>query len=174
MKNLPILRQSFQVGLSWEELLGFTAAQLATPILGGCYTPVEQLPSTSNPLQEPPQPRKARQAWASSTKAASIGGGLANPSCPGEEPLGLSVAQIAAPTLGGYCTPVEQLTSTASPLEEPHSPVTPEQALPSRVKSATIVVWTSQSCLPSGSPPLLHTLLAPSTLQKSHTASKKD
>ena len=79
----------------------------------------------------------------------------ANPCCLGEESLGFSAAQLAAPTLGGCCTPMEQLTSTASPLKEPHSPVTPEQALPSHVKSAPIVLRTSQSRLPSGSPPLL-------------------
>ena len=93
---------------------------------------------------------------------------------PEDEPLGLSVTQIASPTLGGHCTPWEQLPSTASPLQEPHSPKTPEQALPGRVKSASISVQTSQSCLPSGSPLLLQRdPVSPAHPQKSNAASKK-
>ena len=90
--------------------------------------------------------------WPSSAKCASIAG---QSGCHGDEPLGFSVAQLATPALVGGRTPVEQLSSTASPLEDPHSPETPEQALPGCEKSASIVVQTSQSCLPSGSPPLL-------------------
>ena len=54
---------------------------------------------------------------------------------PEDEPLGLSVTQIASPTLGGHCTPAEQLTRTASTLQEPHSPNT-------KARSA----WLSEIC----------------------------
>ena len=108
-------------------------------------------------------------------KLLPFSGSPSKSGCPGEEPLGFSVAQLASPVLGGdCCTPMEQLPSTTSPLQEPHSPKTPEQDLPSPVKLASIVVWTSQSCLTSGSPPLFReTLSAPPILWKSHTASKK-
>ena len=83
-------------------------------------------------------------------------------------------AQLAAPTLRGCNTSAGQLPSTSSCLEEPHSPKTPEQALPGRMKSASILVQTSQSCLPSESPPCFReTLSALPTLWKSHAASKK-
>ena len=143
-------------GCSREEPLGFTVAQLASPSLWGCCTPSEQLPSTSSPLQEPLQPRKARTSLARPYKdLPTFSDSPSESRCPREEPLRFSVIQIAAPTLGGGCyTPVEQLPSTASPLQEPHSLKTPEQALPGRVKSAPIAVCISQSCLPSGSPPL--------------------
>ena len=64
-KNLPTFSGSpFKSGCPREESLGFTAAQLAAPALGGCCTPAEQLPSTASPLQEPSQPRKARTSLA--------------------------------------------------------------------------------------------------------------
>ena len=93
---------------------------------------------------------------------------------PREEPLRFSVTQIAAPAPRGWCTPEEQLPNTANPLQEPHSLKTPEQALHDQVKSATIVGWTSQSCLPSGSPPLLqrNTVSPINTPEKPHCLKK--
>ena len=62
------------------------------------------------------------------------------------------------------------LLSLQGPCYPPKTPGGAEN----QVKSATIVGWTSQSCLPSGSPPLLQrNTVSPSTLHKSHTASKK-
>ena len=84
-------------------------------------------------------------------------------------------AQLAAPTLRGCNTSAEQLPSTSSCLEEPHSPKTPEQALPGHVKSASISVQTSQSCLPSGSPPLLQRdLVSPAQPHKKSLCLKED
>ena len=95
--------------------------------------------------------------------------------CPREELPGFSVTQIASPAPRGCCTPEEQLPNTANPLQEPHSLKTPEQALHGQVKSATIVVWTSQSCLPSGSPPLLqrNTVSPINTPEKPHCLKKR-
>ena len=139
-----------------EESLGFSASQLSTPVLGGCCTPVGQLPSTASPLQEPLQPRKARTSLAQLYKIC-LHCGVILPiiAALGKSPLGSQRPSWLLPPLGGCCNPEEQLTSTTSPLEEPHSPVTPEKSLPSHMKSASIAVQTSQSCLPSGSPPLL-------------------
>ena len=81
-------------------------------------------------------------------KLPPLVGGPAKPTCPGEEYLGFSVAQLAAPALVESCTPVEQLTSTTIPLQESSSTVIPEKALPSQVKTASIVLLTFQSCLP--------------------------
>ena len=50
---------------------------------------------------------------------------------------------------------MEQLLRTAHPLEDLHSPKTPEQALPGQGKSKSIEAQICQSCLPSESPPLL-------------------
>ena len=131
-------------------------AQLAAPGLRRSRTSAEQWHRTASSLQDPLQPRKARTSLAGPGKDLPIFSDSPSESgCPGEEPLGFSVTQMAAPAPRGCCTPEEQLPNTANPMQEPHSLKTPEQALPGRVKSATIVVCTSQSCLPSGSPPLL-------------------
>ena len=50
---------------------------------------------------------------------------------------------------------MEQLQSTARPLEELCSPEVLGKALPGHRKSASIVVQTCQSCLPSRNDPLL-------------------
>ena len=121
------------------------------------------------------QPRKARTSSAWPCKSSSIACDPANPCCPGEETLGLSAAQLAAPALRGVYIPMEQMNSAASPLEEPHSPVTPEQDFPSCVKSASIAVCTSQFCLPSGSPPLLQRdPVSPSHPQENLSCLKED
>ena len=114
-------------------------------------------PTLPVPCKSPHSPEKLEQTRPDCSTSASIPRQSSQFSCPGEEPLGFSAAQLAAPTLGvgRCCTLVEQLPSTTSRLEEPHSPKTPEQALLGHVKSASISVQTSQSCLPSGSPPLL-------------------
>ena len=164
------------IQLPEEEPLGYSVVQLAAPSLRGFCTPVEHLRSTASPCKSPHSQEKVEQAWPSHAIFTSTPMQSCQFSCPGEEPLGFSVAQLATPALGwgGCSTPVEQLPSTASPLEEPHSQKTPEQALTGHVKSASILVQTSQSCLPTGS--LLcfrETLSAPPTLRKSHAASKK-
>ena len=130
-------------------------AQLAAPTLGRYCTPVEELPSTDSPLEESHSPEMIEQALACHGKSASIVGW----SCQFRLPWGN--APLSPIGLANHSHPWEVLQScgavpsTASPLQEPNSPETPEQALPGRVKFAPIVVWTSQSCLPSGSPPLL-------------------
>ena len=121
----------------------------------GGATPPQSSTQHHQPPGKGPQTRKAVQPLPGCENLPPLPCDPANPCCLGEESLGFSAAQLAAPTLGGCCTPLEQLTSTTSPPEEPNSPVTPEQALPSCVKSASIAMQTSQSYLPSGSPPLL-------------------
>ena len=90
MKNLlPFSGSPSKSGNTREEPLGFSAAQLATPTLGGCFTPVEQMPSTASPLQEVPQPRKARTSSARTYKIClHCGAVLPVPAALGMSPLG--------------------------------------------------------------------------------------
>ena len=100
---------------SWKanHLQGSPCPGLLTLWGRGGYTPEEQCPG-------PPTPRKSSTAQKHQGKTC-LGtgslppsqGGPASSSCPGEALLGLSVAWLAAPTLGRHCTPTEQLLSTA-------------------------------------------------------------
>ena len=156
-KSASISGWSCQFWLTWGRAPWVLSgpANCSHPQGVGCCTPVEQLPSTASSLQEPPQPRNLEQAQHGRANLPPLWCGPSNSGHPGEEPLGFSVAQLASSNLGWWCTPVELLPSTTSPLEEPHIPETPEEALPGYVKSASIAVRTSQSCLHSGSPSLL-------------------
>ena len=152
-----IIRQSFQDGLLWGRNSWVHSGPASFSIPRGCCTPAEQLPSTTSPLQGPIQTRKARTSLARQGKVMpKFSVSPSESGCTVAEPPVFSVTQIPAPSRGGVpCTPAEQLPSTIRPLQEPYSPKTPDQALLGRVKSAPIMVWISQSCLPSGSPPLL-------------------
>ena len=94
-------------------------------------------PSTTSPLENDRSPEKPEQALAGPATSASIRRQSSQFSCPGEEPLGFSVAQLAAPTLGGCCTPVEKLPSTTSTLQEPPQPR----------KARTGSAWPCNICL---------------------------
>ena len=102
--------------------------------------PCGAAPSTAGPLEKDCSPEKLEQAQPGCAIPASILRQSCQSSCPGEEPLGCSAAQLATPTLKGCCTPVEHLPSTTSHLKEPHSPKTAEQDLPGHVKSASTSV----------------------------------
>ena len=67
-------------------------------------------------------------------------GDPANSCCPRREPLGFSAAWISAPALSRCCTPIEQLPSTASPLEVSHSPE----------KARKNLAWPCKICLHCG------------------------
>ena len=142
---------------------------------GGAPLPRNSCSAPPAPWKSPCSPEKLQQARPDCEKihlhSQAV---LLSWAALGEEPRRFSVTQIAAPAPRGCCTPEEQLPNTANPLQEPHSLKTPEQALHDQVKSATIVVWTSQSCLPSGSPPLLqrNTVSPISTPEKPHCLKK--
>ena len=70
--------------------------------------------------------------------------------------------------------PTEQLPSTACPLEELCGPEALGKALPSHGKSASIAVWSCQSCPPWGSAlclPVTH--LAPPALGRCCTSAEQ-
>ena len=77
---------------------------------------------------------------------------------------------LACPPSGGH-THAEQLPSTTRLLEELCSPEALGQALTSHKKSASITVWTCQSCPPWGSAPSSQSDLASPThpLQSMHS-----
>ena len=104
MQNLlPFQGSPVSSGCPGEEPLEFSAVWLATPTLGGgggC-TPVELLPSTASPLEEPHSPEKLDKLGPTMQSVLPLWGGPASSTCPGEEPLGFSVAQLVTPTLGG-------------------------------------------------------------------------
>ena len=56
--SASIPRWSSQFSCPGEKPLGFSAAYIAASALRGCCTPVEQLPNTASPLQEPPTVQK--------------------------------------------------------------------------------------------------------------------
>ena len=137
-KSASILRWSCQSQLPWGR------AQWVLSILASRSHPWGVLHSCaiasqySQPLQEPPSPRELEQPWPGCAKSASILRWSSQFSCPGEVPLGSSVAQLATPTFRGCCTPEEELAHTGSPLQEPPQPRKARKAQPSHAKSSSI------------------------------------
>ena len=150
MQNLP----PFQSGPAnsscpGEEPLKFSAAQLATSTLGGCFTPVEQMPSTASPLQEVPQPRKART---SSAWPCNI---CLHPKAvlPIQLPWGRAPWVLSGPASCSHPQGVQHSCGTAAQHCQP--PGRAPQPKNTRASSAQPSEICFHSCLPSGSPPLL-------------------
>ena len=172
--SASIARQSCQFQLAWG------SAPLFPRGPARCSCPQQVLHShgeASQHHQHPgrvPYTKKLEQLLAGHGKSASIAGHSCQFWLPwGSAPLFLS-SQASCSHSWEVLYTNRAMPSTTSPMEEPHGPETSEPALPSCTKSASITVQTSQSCLPSGSPPCFReTLLAPPNLRKSHAASKR-
>ena len=78
---------------------GFPCPGLPAPWMG--YTPCGAAPSTTSPLEKDRSPEKLEQTWPVRAISTSILRQSSRFSCPGEEHLGFSAAQLASPTLRG-------------------------------------------------------------------------
>ena len=124
------------------------------------YTPTDQRPAPPAPWKSPTAQKRQSKLCQAVGNLFPLWGGPASSSCPGEVPISLPAAQIAAPAFRRCCTPAEQLPSTTSALEESYSPETPEQPPPGYGKSASNAGQSCQSQLPWESAPLSPSALA--------------
>ena len=95
---------------------------LGLPALWRRYNPTEQHPAPPAPWKRPTAQKSWYKLGLAIQNLPPLWGDPANPGCPGEEPLGFSEAWLSCSRHWGCCTPVEQLPSTASPLQEPGQP----------------------------------------------------
>lgn len=121
-------------GCPGEVLLCLPAACLATPALGRCCTPMEQLPITACPLEELHSPEMPEQALPSTGRLPPSWCGPASPTFPQEVLLCFTVTLLAPPPPSGNALlPQRRPANTASPWETLHSNARANTARPRRV-----------------------------------------
>ena len=164
-----------QCWLPWGRAPLSLSAPPAALTLRRCFTPTEQLPSPTCPLEELCGPETLGQDLPGHRKSTSNTGR----SCLFWLPWRSALWSPSGPSSCSHTQEAMHSHRAAAqncpPLEVLHSPETPEQALPCHRKSTIIVVWTFQSCTPSGSFPWLQSdFSSPAHPQKMSCFLKED